>query len=310
VGQFGALAPFGLLTFGGKPSPAEAAYRSMAASVRAFDVTEGTHVDGKLYATAIAIGSVRATLRHARNQRHPLLAVEMLPALERNFGLAPTLAASDGQRRREVAARKLIVRGSSHPALATALRVLLGDDYVDLVSLDGDAYPTDPTTTGAWQRPEVPSRFFTLLAGASTTTATFPYASLLGDGANLEVGDVVSVEPERFSRTEAVTITAVNNAATPKLATAAFVRTHDPGASIRTHAPAWQSTKRRFIVVVRPAAAVDNETRRRIDRLMQRVVRATTQWSVALESAPHQLGPFTVGQSPIGAVPIGIVSTV
>jgi hypothetical protein len=308
MGELGALAPFGLLTFGAEPSRAEPHYRSMENSVRdAWDVSEGTHVEASIYARSIALAAARATLRHALDQRRPMLAVEMLSALEDTFGVTPTPGESDDARRRDVAARKLIARGSAPAALAAALSTLLGNDFVKVVTSPRATFPTSPGDVGAWDDPAVPPRLFVLTSSVSSTgPVTFSYASQLGDSARLHVGDRMAVQIENPLLAEAVTITAADEAAST--ATATFTHAHDLGASVRSHAPLWTSTQRHLVVIVSASAANDALTRARIDALMTRLVRATTTWSIAQASGPTTLGPFTVGVSPIGSVPIGTVT--
>lgn len=317
MGAFGAFAPFGLLQFGDVESPAERMHRSMLATVsKAFSVEEGTHVEASAYARALAFASARATLRHAFEQRRPMRAVEMLRALERLYGLSPLPSDTQDARRRAVASRKRISRGSRSESIRNALLTLLGDDFIDLYVVDVGAapyatfvadhtYPSAPANVGAWDAPDTFAKFFRLLEPIVIVGApvTFEYENVLGDGQEIGVGERLAVQPENDLLAEAVTITAV--ASSPLRATATFTKAHDEGAIVRSHAPYWASWRRHFTVIVSAAVAADEGTRSRIDALMERLVRATTTWSIAEESAPSTIGPFNLGSSRLGCVPLG-----
>lgn len=313
MSEFGTFAPFGLFEFGAGPSPGEASYRSQIRSVeQAFDVSEGTHVEATIYARAMALASLKATLRHARQQRRPMRAVEMLGSLEQTFGISPVPGDSDDMRRRTLAARKRIPRGASPANIAAVLTDLLGDDFIRVITLPADAIPPLPGDVGSWDAAEAETRMFRILSGVLQTGVpwTFTYESLLDDSARIAVGDVLAAQTENRSVAEAVTIAAVDNASSPPRATATFQNAHDVGASLRTHAPFWFSEKRRLTILVKPHAADNPRTRERIDEEMRRIVRGTTEWSIARESSPGVMGPFTIGTSPIGSVPIGTTLTI
>jgi hypothetical protein len=312
VGAFGALAPFGLLAFGDVPSPAEPVYRTMRASIaRAFASDEGTHAEASIYARSLALGAVRATMRHGFEQRRPMRAVEMLATLEALFGVAPTRSQSDDSRRRVVASRKRIYRGSRPESLENALRALLGDAFIALhtpAAATLATFPASPADAGAWDAPSSKPRFFRLTSSVSLvgTPATFRYENLLGDGELIAAGDRLCCEPDNNVLVEAVTIAASSDGELE--ASATFQRPHAAGAVLRTHAPYWITNKRHITVIVNAAVAADPAVRGQVDALMTRLVRASTTWSVAAASGAATAGPFKVGESPIGTVPIGTIT--
>ena len=62
---------------------------------------------------------------------------------------------------------------------------------------------------------------------------------------------------------------------------ATFANAHDVGASvIAGNWPYWWSTQRFALIVVSSAAAVDPESRRKVDTFMSRVARGVSQWAI------------------------------
>lgn len=311
---FGPFSPFGILACGAQPSPAQAAYDGMTASLQgAYDMTEGTHKEASTYARAIAIAGDRAVVKHAKNQRRPKRVVEMLAAQERQYRLSPAATDSTDDRRGELGARKLISRGSRAESINAALASLLGSKFIALrafTTAEMATFPASPGAVGAWDDPTTLGKYFRLLSNVSFTGVgvTFTYEPLLNDGSRAEVGDILAVEVENVSMAEAVTITATDHTLTPLQATATFARAHGAGATVRSHAPVWTSTKRSYLVVVSDAASVDDPTIRKINALMGRIVRCASTWAIVKASSLTTLGPFTVGVSPVGSVPIGTIS--
>lgn len=314
MAAFGPFAPFGVLTFGAQISPAQVAYDGMVESLKGgYDMTEGTHKEASTYARALAIASDRAVVKHAKNQRRPKRVVEMLAAQERQYRLSPAAGDSEEDRRGVLAARKLISRGSKPEAINQALTSLLGDRFVTLrvfTNAEMSTFPASPGSVGAWDDPATLGKFFRLLTDVSFVgvPVTFSYEPLLADGSRMEVGDALAFEVENPSLAEAATITSVDHTVTPLRATATFVRAHGAQSCVRSHAPLWSSTKRSYLVVVSDTASIDDPTIRKINALMDRIVRATSTWSIIRASSGTTIGPFTVGVSPLGAVPLGTLS--
>jgi hypothetical protein len=302
---FGEFAPFGLLSFGSTETSATALYASMTNNQVGSFLLD-THVAAGLYAKALALAAVRATLRHGFDQRRPLRSVELLPALERNYGVVPLPSDSEEVRRREVASRKLIGRGPRRESLENALRMLLGSDFVGL-----HTQPSGVTGEGkgAWDAPTSVPRMFRMTTAISSlgTPASFVYENLFADGSRMRPGERYSVQPENLANAESITV--VSAASSGALtATAIFARPHDIGAIVRTHAPTWISWRRAMLVVLTASAASNPLIRRKVDQLMRRMVRGTTVWAIVEASSPSTAGPFTVGVSRIGLVPIGTVT--
>lgn len=312
MAAFGDLAPFGLLAFGSTPSTAEPIYASMVDGVKGgFSVAQGGHVEACIYADALAFAAARMTVRHGFDQRRPMRAVEFLPAHERTYGLAPGPYETLHQRRLNVAVRKKISRGSRREHMENLLSTMLGNKFVALVTETGtpSTHPASPGDVGAWDAPSTLPLFFRILspiAVVGSAAVAFTYENILGDGARMTPLMRLCVEPEKQSRTEAVTITSAPETG-PLVAVATFLKSHDAGCIARSHAPVWQSSQRNFLVVLTSSAATDPLVIRRVDELMRRLVRGTSRWAIAVESSPGTLGPYTIGLSPIGVTPVGTI---
>lgn len=307
---FGSLAPFGLLEFGNVPSLAEPIYASMIRGVTSgMSTQQGDHIEATTYADAIAFASARATFKNGFNQRRPKRAVEFLPAHERTYGIVPAASESDEQRRRVVQSRKLMSRGSRREFIENALRTLLGSLFVAVVAETGTpaTHPALPANEGSWDAPNTLPLYCKLLSPIAVVGAsqvTFTYENLLGDGARITPLTRLTFEPENVSRTESVLITAASTTGA-LTARATFAKSHDIGGMIRSHAPVWRSPQRVLLVVLTAVAVTDPLVIRRTDALMKRLVRGSTQWAIAVESSPGNLGPYTIGLSRIGVTTVG-----
>lgn len=307
---------FGLLEFSSTDSAAGAIYRSLTGAVGdGLSTSTGQHVEASAYARALALADARVTLHRGYNQRRALYAQELLPALERTYSITPEPGDSDEMRRRRVAARQVLARGSTRDNLRTVLRTLLGDDFVRLYLKPPAAppiFPSVPEMHGAWDDPAAAGRYFQLTETVVDTDREieFSYENLLDDGERMAAGDMLCVQPENPHNAEAIQIASARGSGR-QLARAVFSRPHEAGSIVRTHAPLWISTQRYIVVVVTPKAAADPTMRNRIHEAMRRLVRASTTWAIVqtttLDGAPA-IGPLgmtdPLGTSTLDAIPI------
>lgn len=307
---FGDLAPFGLLEFGAGETDATKVYTSLVDSVRgAFDVSTGTHVEASAYARAIAIATSRAILRHGRDQKHATRAVEMLPALERAYGLIPQAGQSDEDRRNAVAARMLLTRGNRREAIESALTSLLGANFVALRVVkpaELAVWPSSPGNYGTFEAPSRAQKTFVLTSAIAVTGSpvSFSYAHIgADDGTRVLAGERYTFELENPFESESVVISAAVPAS--KTATATFVRAKDNGASVCSYAPILTSNQRTLIVALKSSAARDPVVRRKVDDLLRRMARASTRWAIVEETTSLHAGPWVLGTSRLGVTPIG-----
>lgn len=312
-----AFRPLGLLRLSSAKPLAKRIYAAMIGGLSGqFDASPGTHVEASIFAKAMGLARSAVLIQHAWEQVLPMKALEMLPVREREYGLAPGPNDTIGQRRRAVAARKLLPLGCSRTNVENALRTLLGSDFVAYRPTTVDEMVSWPAALGAvemnLQPPSVRRKLVTLSASVASlgVPLTVPYALLAGPPppppvdlpgpAGLSVGDVLTVDPGRLGLEEAVAVTAVGGGTL----TATFTKAHDSGAIGTTMPfPNWQSSKRHSLIVISAAAAIDPEKRRKIHELMQRIARGVSTWSITDNS-----GPFLVGVSRIGVTPFGAIN--
>lgn len=325
MSDFSGFAPFGLMEFSGAPTYAETAYDSILDSLRppadadsgriidtpAFDLTAGTEREAKVYAAAMQIGYARASLQAARDNRSPATALAKLPTLEKDWAVTPGPKDNIDARQAAVKSRKLLMCGARQGAIEGDLKALLGSDFYTLrVTKHGESLelfvPSDPSTTGSYQRPDVAPKYIKLLGPVCdlNVAVTVAYA-LLGTSTAPLVGDVFTFTPADPNRVEAVTISGLNAVSGLNTITATFKKPKDNGSCALTCAP-WQvTTHRRVRVIVSQAAAKDRETRRKIHEIMARHSKTVTDWEILGVSSSTTVGPFVPGVSTVGVDALG-----
>lgn len=309
--RFSAFTPFGMLKFSGKPSLGERVYRSMtAAKSKAFDLQQGSYMEAKIYAQSMGIARARLALERAENQQDPLKCIEMLPHLEKDWGVV--LGANDTilQRQAAVAAKMLLVRGARREAIEEGLRTILGSDFVMLRETPQAEATSLASASQTFTRPEIQAKTIRLTSPVGKIRTLFiPYTcEVFYEGVNgdvlVQAGDRLTVQPENSGLKEVVTVSSANS----KSFIAVFSKTHDVGAYATTiNYVDWASTRRTMYIIVKSAAAVDAPTVRRINEFMSRADRTVSTWHIvrATTDGATTLGPMTLGASPLGAVPVG-----
>lgn len=323
--------PNGLLLFkGGKPL-AEAIH---ATAVRLFTDGRAGGLSRELgsfvdcFSFALARVVARAQLRQERLAGEMLAekAYELLAQLEEEHGLRPAFGDTIATRRDALLVRLRAREGSRRPSLEQALRDLLGDDYVGIHIADPDTevvnWPTslgdDPQMFGA---PDMPRKLVTItnpISDLGLQFATYvPVDPAPTDDTEqtLLVGDKIVVGVENLGTAEPVTVTAVSlsgEGVGPLLFQAVFAKAHEPGClAVAMPFPAWGSSQRHIWVVVSATAAVDAETRRKVDETMARMVTGVTTWSISPEGAAGTAGPWTLDHETYGKLnmnPMGLIT--
>jgi hypothetical protein len=242
----------------------------------------------RLFAQAMCLSAAQYEAERAANNQNPLTADELLPALERDFQVVPRFNATKTERRRILAARRLVTRGARREAVEDALRTLLGDDFIayePTETADAVTFPASPGDVGTFARAGAQKKLFSINATVSRTgiALTVPFTSLGGTDAPI-AGETYTVDPDsRHPSIEKITLTA----ATPTTITAVFGKPHTIGfLAVRPH-PLQISSKRYNRVVVTFAAATDPETRRKINEQMKRQLRGVSQWCIVQEGTFH-----------------------
>jgi hypothetical protein len=316
--------PLGLFKLNGKEPIAKQIYRQIVGSINGqFSTEPGTFFDDAAYSIAISGAFASELVERTFGQMLPSKVYELLPSREKEYGIIPGPSDSITERRAVLAARMLVPMGCDRANVENALKALLGDDFVGWrVTLPGERlnYPTNlgdqPQNLAL---PSVPRVLVNLTYPISINLGTSQAASFTQvlpelNGARisaLTVGDKLVVEPEILGRTETVTIEALgSNAQEEFTLTATFNNPHEPGCIATTMPfPLWIGNQRESLFVLKPSAATNTEKRRKVHELLERMLRATSTWGIAMETEPHMVGPLTLDDTLLGLLDANPLST-
>lgn len=314
--KFSAFAPFGLGGFSGRVPLARRIYDALWANLngagRAENFARGGYTDAKVFATAKALARWLTVACKLDAQLRPGTVLELLAAREDEHGVVVPVGATIAERRTALQVQMRLGLGGSYGNLRQALEDTLGGAFVELRQLPAGSQvnvPADPGPgPGYFIEPQAPRRMFRLRDNLSLLGPRV-VALLRLDGTvptDVElplVGESFVVEPDHNVLRERVTIDAIGTLAPDCLLYATFTRPHHAGALLVTQPwPYWISTRRHWVVRLTPEAALDAETRRRVDELMHRLVRGVSTWSLVGNE-----GPFELGESPLGVTPLSVV---
>lgn len=319
--RYSAFTRYGLLRFSSAPSEAEKVYDAMVQSYTdpvtgraALDLSHGTDLEARIYATSMAIGAAREAVKRAVAQQNPAASLDKLPDWEETFEVIPSRNDSIAERRAVLGTMAKLPRGARREAMEDGLRMILGDDFLAyrvLTTTEAETWPADPSTgPGVFSRVDLPPRRIRLTTPVTSATATVRYENW--DTSQPEVligkGDVLCVQPENLGLAEKVTVTASEGVGDARTLTATFAHAHDVDASATTGpAPIWWSTKRYVLVVVKEAAALDMVTRRKVEAFMARAARTVTLWGIVSPATAggSTIGPFKLGTSKLSVTTLG-----
>lgn len=316
--KFSALAPFGLLRFGGTRSLAEQFLTSYLDAMHE-SAADDPLQRGVAFATSISQALSARTIERAGNQAKPSKAGELIALLEEDYGVRA--GPNDGlaaRRGRLVAAAKLWL-GNSPGNVRAALSSLLGSDFVDLRAVWPEEVELSSDPTNHRDVRVLPRDVQLTEDVAKSGAAVFVGYENLGGASGpytgapesvLAKGDVVMVDGENTGTREVVTVLDVAGEAGARSFSAVFTKPHGVGTTVTTADwPAQWSTKRFVYVVVKAEAAANQETRDRIDALMGKLVRGATQWAIVSPTSPgaNTIGPFQLGVTPLGTAPLASI---
>lgn len=302
---FSAFCPFGLLRYTGAMPDAEKIYDSLLANEgngAAFSDDAASIQQARNYARAMVLAGAKSQIDRAKNNEDPHRATELLPALERDYGIVPLDGQTFPERRAAVAARQEVVFGASQGVIVGKLTELLGADFVaySRVSAPGK-FPPDPPGTPtlgsvvAFDRPGAQIKVVRITDALSVLgSRTVNYQSL-GGTSPLAIGDVLTVEPDPRGNVEAVTVTAVGVGTF----TATFLHSHSAGTTAVHPCPLWISEQRTSIIRVSLAASQDAVKRQRIHDLMGRYARGVSTWYIVADTGGGPL-VFTSDDATLG----------
>lgn len=297
--------------FSSRPSYQEQIYGEMVKSLgsgRNYSDDFNSLVGARLYAFAMAFGRCKYAIERLGHQFLPSRALENLPLLEREYGIAPDPGATIAERRARVVVEARIARGASRTNVEFVLEALFGDDFLRYVTTDIASTvvsPVDPTTTGVYSRAGTPRGVFRTLGHVTRTNepTTVSCELVAGNAGTLQVGRRFVVDTADPGRVEATTIEQVAGSG-PFTVTATFRHPHTAGVFLGTGRHANQFTsKRENIFVMSPAAALDAIKRRRLHRTARRLLRGISTWCITDGSGPFKVNEGKLGITTIGAVP-------
>lgn len=305
--KFSAFTPFGMLKFSGGPSRAELIYRSMyATKVEAFDLTEGSYAEGKIYSQALGLARASNALERAKNQLNPYKCIDLLPELEKDWSVVPGENDTIYDRQLAVAVKMALSRGATRESIENGLENILGSHFLSLRTLVSiEAVRSEPTSN--FIRPDLPSKLVRLSEPVATLNTPYAVAYENADTTagkvSLRKGDVITIDPENIGQTEVLTIAS----ATDETFTATFTKSHDVGCFVTTQNwPRWRSTQRTYFIVVDAESAINPDRVRRVNDFMGHIGRGVSFWHIIQPTVPGGTvaGPFTLDVSPLGTTPI------
>lgn len=298
-----AFTAFGHLRFSSRPTHGEQIYRDMVRSLgngANYSEDFDSLAMARVYANAMAFARAKYAVERAGSQFRPDIALELLPALEEEYGIVPDPGDSIEDRRRTVAAFARISRGARKNNVETVMAELLGDDFIAYLPSDETAVSSnDPESVGIYDAPGTPRSVFQAKHAIMPGTVTVEYEAVTGQRDHLLVGDRVIVEPGSHGRVEAVDVTG----ASETTFTATFTKPHDPGATVATgRHPQLTSARRHNVFVLSSTAIRSERLRRKADRAIRRLLRGVSTWTLTEQSEPFKVGTGKIGITTIGGV--------
>ena len=275
-----------------------------------FSMTPGGHIEATVYAKAYAIARAKGALFRAGNQRFGSLAYDLLPSLERDYGVLPGANDTIPVRQANVAAAMLLPNGALPWNVAAQLRAVFGSDFVGYYPAaqlgDTTVVPASPETSvqvNALPQSVVP-KWLRLIDPVVQTgrawTVSYQNLDTTVPPVLALVGDSVMVQGENSVLGERVTVTKVGTYTTPagvvqNTFTAVFQNAHDAGASVTTmNWPVqWSATRSGLIAVL--AGSIGNIVKRtKAHAVMAKVDRGVSQWAIVLATPTGTPGQYTV----------------
>jgi hypothetical protein len=326
MGYPGALAPYGVLQYGGKPSLAESIYQAELAQLTdpktgrsPFNLEQDgeNYQEAKLYVRAIMIALARHAILRAYNQGDPSKAWSYgLANLEKDYLIPLSPADTLAVRRARLVAKRMGSKGASYSAAVAALKELLGAAFVSFFASTDNTQTPEPTDVPAkmvGRSTSTVPKFCKLLEPVAIvgTPVTVEYENLIATMAeqDLAVGDQVVVEGESTKLDELVTVSAVApaNGSVPRTFTGTFAFPHNIDATVTTMDwPISMAHGRSVYVVVKAASAKDAKTRALIHALMPSITRGVTTWSILGDDT--NVDQFTLDQSPLGTLALTTIA--
>lgn len=297
--------------FSSKPPHGEKFYREMVKALGSganFSDDFNSVAMARVYANARALGRAKYAIERAANQFRPSRALELLPALEEEYGLVPVPNDSISTRRAELAVAAWIARGARRSNVTAMLSVLFGADFVRYITIsaaDAVQSPANPPDAGVYAPPGTARSAWRLLGPVTSITSPVTVQAVCVAGlkeAPYPESRFV-VDTGSAGRRESVAVINASVSGETMTLTAQFSRPHDTGTVLAFgRHPQVATSKRHNLFLLTPAAARDNNTRLRLARIAKRLLRAVSTWSVSDGSGPFRVGHGRLGYTTIGEI--------
>jgi hypothetical protein len=291
--------------FSSRPPHGELIYKQMVADLGSgenFSDDFDSIASARIYANAMTFARAKYALERAGSQFRPSRTLELLPALEAEYGIVPEPDATTAERRSELAVAMRIARGANRVNVEEILTALLGDDFVSYETIDAaDAVQTaaSPEDEGIYVTPGTERSVYTLTDSVlfTGTPVTVGYEFVTGAREELSAGDVIIVDAGNHGRIEPVTITS----ATASTLTATFTKPHTSGVQMATgRHPYLMSSKRHNVFVLSEDGMASARTQTKANRTIRRMLRGVSTWALT-----DSTDAFTVGEGLLGVTLIG-----
>jgi hypothetical protein len=327
---FSAFTPFGAgFEFSGDLPHGERFFRQFLSLIgeESYSTAEGSRMRAWSYAWSMHLARVRYTLEHAGYQLDPLKVTEMLALREGEYGLIPGPYDSLDQRRATLAARMLVPKGGDINNIRTTLRQLLGDAFIQYIPtsfFDAVLYPAaigdqPMNLVTPTRQPKLLNLMTNISLGLGAPQwVNYEFIELPSvpdvDAQSKDVNknETFTIDPADNINVETITVLDVRELTPGYLELqATFNNPHTAGAYLTNMPyPYWLSTKRFNLAVLESTAAADAETRRKVNELLARMVRAVSTWNICQEDPanPGFTGTFRVGVGRLGVQTIGNVT--
>lgn len=286
-----------------------------------FSAERGSTIDLLAFTMSIMLARAADKIERAGGERYARSIYALLPEQEFEHGLVPDPDATIPERKRAIAARKVLPRGCARGELIDGLERLLGDNLVGIhianpnlgeVAIWPAALGDNPQLLA---RADVDRKLIRIIPPICIDLGApvwVRYAPVDPPKPNtdfpntLRKDDQLLVEPEIHGRAEVVTVLEIGNDDAPGLPSmfqAVFTRAHESLCFATTNPfPLWMSTQREVVVIVKAEVLVRPATRAQIHDHLSRVLTGVTTWALVQESAPGSgvAGPFTTDDPVLG----------
>jgi len=299
--------PYGQLRYSASPSTLQRMVESVMDGVDGAYSEDGAFA-ADVYASCRVLAAAQATVERVGNHRNPLKTQELLPQLEREYGIVPRLNATMDERRQKLADKVWLREGARYEAVVSGLTDILGSGFVAYRTMTVAESPPIPTTpyTIPGHNVFLPPGTTVKLYRLDTTISLFGSRAvqltyLSGDQSPIAVGEKLVFEVGRLGLEETVLV----QASSGTTVTCDFNTAHGAGCMVRGGTwPRWQSRKRWNLIVVTQAVLDSGELMAEVHEFLRSALRATSTWTVTVETSPGVVGPFVPGTGIPGVTPI------